>query len=73
MKVGDLVKLRTHTVDSGPLGIVVATGSPDVLRDDEVFENRVAHVEWCSAHLNTVQLHASTRRRHRFAHLEVVA
>ncbi len=65
MKVGDLVKLRTHTVDSGPLGIVVATGSPDVLRDDEVFENRVAHVEWCSE--------GPGRRRYRFAHLEVVA
>ena len=66
MKVGDLVKLRTHTVDSGPLGIVVATGC-----DDEVFENRAADVEWFSAHL--VGLNPSARRRYRFAHLEVVA
>jgi hypothetical protein len=60
VKVGDLVKFRSSTGMTGPLGMVIAVGSTD-----EVFENRSADIEWSSEY--------TPRGNYRFALLEVVS
>jgi hypothetical protein len=64
MKVGDLVKFRSHTVGgtvlSGAIGVVIDVGSTD-----KVFENRTADVLWAREY--------TPRGNYRFALLEVVS
>jgi len=48
VKVGDLVKFRGHTIDSGPLGIVLDLRTLPKAPHPSQPDRHVAYIEWAS-------------------------
>ena len=48
MKVGDLVKFKSHTIDSFPFGVVIGTAKTSAV------DFRLAYkIAWCCEHTST--------------------
>ena len=46
MKVGDLVKFKDHTIQSGPLGVVRGTNTLEEDPHPSQRRTRLAYIEW---------------------------
>ena len=48
MKVGDLVKFKSHTIDSFPLGVVISTAKTSAIDFSPAYK-----IAWCCKHTST--------------------
>lgn len=53
MKVGDLVKFRDHTINSGPIGIVLDLIELSKAPHPSQPETRAAYIEWACKYTAT--------------------